>query len=381
MKICLYSPYVPKHTGGGEKYFFDVAKTLVELGHDVYIGITCNLKDELTYCSSEKSSDPTQQISAHEEIRKRYEQFLDYSLAEIKFVQTPLNGLASFWQKLLWTRYWDVLYYATDGSLFFSLAKKNVLHIQIPFTDAKRSLIDRLKFFNWSVKNTNSGFTKQIIEKHWRTKVNYVHYPMIEAPRVSDEILAHKERIILHVGRFFRQLHSKRQDILVEIFKKMVTQYPQETTGWELVLIGSVEDEEYAADVAQAAENFSIRLLQVERSELWKFYQRASIYWHATGFGLDEMKEPAKMEHFGISTVEAMSMECVPIVIGQGGQVEVVGESLKEVLWKTEDECIQKTLEFITQPSLRQEKAKLARQQAQNFGHDRFKDTLAKMIQ
>ena len=360
MKICLYSPYVPKHIGGGEKYFFDVAKSFVEMGHDVFVGVTHDLDEKL--------------------IRQKYEQFLNYSLEGVKFISTPLNTPASFWQKLLWTKQWDVLYYATDGSLFFSLAKRNILHIQIPFSDPKSSFVDRLKLMNWSVKNTNSGFTKQAIEKYWHTKVDFVHYPMINPPAVSADLLAKKEKIILHVGRFFRQLHSKRQDVLVDIFKKLLKAHPKETKEWQLVLVGSVEDFSYANEVKKAAAGFPIKIVEVSHKQLWEYYQRASIYWHATGFGLDEAQEPAKMEHFGISTVEAMSMGCVPIVIGQGGQVEVVGPILKELLWKTEEECLKITLRMITDPKLRQEKAELARRRAQRFDQHQFRQTLAKMI-
>ena len=40
MKIALYSPYLPKHAGGGEKYLFDCAKILEEEGHNVSIAVS-----------------------------------------------------------------------------------------------------------------------------------------------------------------------------------------------------------------------------------------------------------------------------------------------------------------------------------------------------
>lgn len=378
MKICLYSPYVPKHIGGGEKYLFDVAQTLVNLGHDVSVSVTCHLDGSLTFPSQHMDKDG--QVSDHQQIRQKYQDFLDSSLEKVKFIPTPLNGQASFWQKLFWTKQWDVLYYATDGSLFLSLAKRNVLHIQIPFNDKKTSLLNRVKLANWSVKNTNSEFTKKVIEKYWRTKVNFVHYPMIVAPVAPPELLQNKEKIILHVGRFFRTLHSKRQDILVDIFKQLIQEHPQESQGWQLVLIGTIEEDDYFQEVKAKAAGFPISLLQLTRKDLWQYYQRASIYWHATGFGLEEFEEPAKMEHFGISTVEAMTMGCVPIVIGQGGQVEVVGPNLKELLWKTPEECITKTLPMMVSPSLRMEKGQVAQQQAKLFSSERFRQTLEKMI-
>jgi glycosyltransferase involved in cell wall biosynthesis len=212
-----------------------------------------------------------------------------------------------------------------------------------------------------------------------------VHQPMIEPPIKLTEsnlphILAEKKKMILHVGRFFSHLHTKKQDVLVEVFRQLLEKYPAETKDWELVLIGSVEDEKYYAVVKEAAKGLPIRLLQPNHSGLWQYYQMASIYWHATGFGSDEMNEPAKMEHFGISTVEAMSMGCVPVVIGQGGQVEVVGEKLKDLLWLTAEECINQTIRLIKDPQLRHQQAALAVEQSHQFGKEQFRNKLVKMI-
>ena len=53
-------------------------------------------------------------------------------------------------------------------------------------------------------------------------------------------------------------------------------------------------------------------------------YGRASIFWHAAGLGEDPERHPDRYEHFGITTVEAMSAGAVPVVIDAAGQVEIV---------------------------------------------------------
>jgi len=361
MKICLYSPYVPKHIGGGEKYFFDVAKVLADEGHQVLVGV------------HETDLDP-------EKIRAKYERFLGYSLSAVQFISTPIGTSAGFLKKLFWTRQFDVLYYATDGSLFFSLAKKNIVHIQIPFTQPKKGFVERLKLANWLVKNTNSAFTKKVIEEHWQTQVQYVHYPMVTIGNSSPKI-EKKEKIILHVGRFFTYQHSKRQDVLVEIFRELRKKYPKELEGWQLVLIGSVEDQKYAARVAEKAKGLPIKIIhELNRAELLEWYAKSAIYWHATGFGIDEEKHPECTEHFGISTVEAMLSLCVPIVLGKGGQLEVLGDALKELLWQTPDECIKKTLTIIEDKKAQKMYALKAAEQAKQFNSSRFRETLDKMI-
>ncbi len=370
MKICLYSPYVPKHVGGGEKYFFDVARELAELGHEVYVGVPNTTSPGLF-----------EEISSAAKIRRQYEQFLDCSLEKVRFITTPIGGAASFFEKLFWTRHFDVMYYLTDGSLFFSLAPRNILHIQFPFAKPKKSFMDRVKLWNWSVKNTNSAFTKQVIEQHWQTEVQYVHHPMVTTPQLSPKFLSKKEKVIVHVGRFFRQLHSKRQDVLVEIFRELIAAYPKQTKAWQLVLIGSVEDPGYAAEVARQAKGLPIKVIhQVSRPELEKWYAKAAMYWHATGYSADEKTEPEKTEHFGISTVEAMSYGCVPVVIGKGGQPEVLGEQLQDWLWLTKNECIEKTAKLIEDTDMREHFARVAVEQAQTFNREKFVSTLQAMI-
>ncbi len=395
MKICILSPYIPKHFGGGEKYLMDVASTLSG-EHEVSIAIPDTRN---AYGTSNNGLRPPARFDArraveagitdYDDYKKKYEDFLGRSLKNIDFIPSPFFASTSFLEKLLWTRQFDVLYYATDGSLFFSLAKKNVLHIQVPLQLNKSSLIERFKLLNWQVKNTNSGFTKKFVEKWWGTKIDFVHYPLAALDsQAAGSRQQDKKKIILNVGRFFRQLHSKRQDVLVDIFKQMLSDHPKESKGWKLVLIGSVEDQEYAKEVEKKAKGLPIEIHHdVSRQELLEWYSRSSIYWHATGFGVDEDKHPEKQEHFGITTVEAMSYGCVPVVIKRGGQVEILGQELAELLWESKEECVEKTL-WITNDAclparqgLRMKQySELAVKRSKEFGEDKFKKTLLKMI-
>lgn len=356
MKICIYSPYIPKHYGGGEKYLFTVAETFATQGL-VYVAV-----------SSQTPISPRQNLR----LKKLYSDFLGKSLHKnINFIATPLGTNDNLLNKLFWTRQYDVMYYATDGSLFFSLARRNILHIQIPFTNKKSSFIDRLKLKNWSEKNTNSNFTKKVIEANWETKIDFVHHPVIVEPHDIDFIK--KEKVILHVGRFFKQLHSKRQDVLVEIFKKL------NADNWKLVLIGTVEDKSYLNQVKKLAKGLNIEIkTKVSRKNLLSWYKRASIYWHATGYQVKESDHPEKVEHFGISTVEAMSYGCAPIVINKGGQKEILTEELRKWLWSTQDECVRLTRDLINSKKKLKELQQLAKKRAEEFDQQKFDKQLLK---
>ncbi len=364
MKICFYSPYVPKHFGGGERHFFDVA-TLAATKHDVVIAINRDEKKSL------------------EQVRAGYQKFLSYSLDDLKFVYSPIPT-GSFLEKLWWTKQFDYLYYATDGSLFFSMAATNNLHIQIPFTDSKSSFLDRLKLYNWNIKNTNSKFTKKVIEEKWRVNVDFVHNPKVsfeEILKANPSGKIKKEKIILNVGRFFKQLHSKRQDALVDVFKLMTKQSPEKMRGWKLVLIGSVEDQDYFDEIVESAKDYPIEFLtEISRETLLINFHKSRIYWHSTGYEVDENISPEKMEHFGITTIEAMAAGCVPIVIGKGGQVEIMGSVLSELLWITKDQCAQNTFKVLDGEFDSAEIHKKILLQARKFDENVFAENLWKMF-
>ena len=362
MKACLYSPYIPKHVGGGEKYMLDVACALAKK-YTVSIAIP-------------------QQYAGDASIVKKYESFLNRSLDDISFIPSPLGSKTNFLQKLFWTRQFDVMYYLTDGSLFFSLAKKNILHIQFPLKLDKSSFLEQFKLKNWQIKNTNSEFTKKVFESTWPTKIDLVHHPLVDVDEINRITASiKKEKIILNVGRFFRQLHSKRQDVLIDIFRKLVIKYPLETKGWKLVLIGAVEDQKYLSQIKRKKRGLPVEFYHdLDRRKLLEWYGKSSIYWHATGYGVNPEKHPEKVEHFGISTAEAMAAGCVPIVHGKGGQLEVIGDELNDLLWLKQQECVKKTKQIISDHKLRMEYQRKAKQQVKFFGKNIFEQKLFKMI-
>lgn len=368
MKICLYSPYIPKHTGGGEMYLLQVAECLLEDSHQVFLAI-----------GGEGVAAGGQASAQAQTIIDQYQTAFNLNLAGLEVISTPLNSPANFLQKLLWTRQFDVVYYLTDGSIFASLAKhKSILHLQFPFTQRK-SLLEQFKLLTWRVKNTNSEFTRGVVEKSWPTKIDLVHSPYVELSQ--SPTAPKKEKVILHIGRFFRQLHSKRQDVLVESFKELRKRFPEESQDWKLVMIGGIEDQDYADEVKNLSQGQPIEFyhdLNRDQVEEWLF--RSKIYWHATGFGVDQALHPEKVEHFGISTIEAMAAGLVPVVINLGGQPEILADKLRECLWNTQLELVDITQKLMTDKERWQKLSQLAQQRARHYSKTRFASALKQML-
>ncbi|HZZ98710.1 MAG TPA: glycosyltransferase family 4 protein [Candidatus Saccharimonadia bacterium] len=357
-RVALYSPYIPKHVGGGERYLLSVAEYFSH-SHETFILVR------------EKIDEKT--------VRQKYEDAFHLDLSKVEFKQTLIGTGASLFDRLRETAQYDILYYLTDGSLFFSLARKNILHIQFPFTFAKPEFSERLKLMNWSVKNTNSQFTKQVVEKAWHTKIGFVHEPYIDNALFAP---GKKENIIVSVGRFFTGLHCKRQDVLVESFRRLVR---GGLSGWRLVLIGpiepGVENAAYTASIADAAKGLPIKIFHDASFDvLRQYYAAARIYWHAAGFEIDEQKEPLKVEHFGISTLEAMSSGAVPIVVGKGGQKEIVEDGKSGFFWQTTEELATHTKRLMSDDDLQRQMSLAARERAMQFDKTRFIRTLEEML-
>lgn len=193
----------------------------------------------------------------------------------------------------------------------------------------------------------NSAFTQKYIRKYWDRDSEIV-YPISDNAKVDAE----KKKRILNVGRFFYNngiTHHKRQDFLVDTFTKMKNLHED---GWELHLAGTLNenpgDMSYVIDLMRRADGYPVYFhLDAPLSGLKKLYSSSRIYWHATGYGADSKKNPERQEHFGISTVEAMSAGAVPVVIKSAGQQEIVKDGVNGYLWESEQQLMEKTEQAI----------------------------------
>jgi glycosyltransferase involved in cell wall biosynthesis len=197
-----------------------------------------------------------------------------------------------------------------------------------------------------------------------------------------------KERLILHVGRFIadvgeRERHHKGQGVLLETFKKMDDLQRQ---GWELHFAGSVGDDEesakFATALARGAERYPVKFhFDAKLDELRELYRRAAVYWHATGFGRAAEEYPAGQEHFGITTVEAMSAGAVPVVYGSGGQREIVTHGRDGFCWKGTDELSNLTQTLAADAALRESLSRQAVASSKRFGKETFVTSVDRLVE
>lgn len=220
----------------------------------------------------------------------------------------------------------------------------------------------------------NSQFTQQWAREYWQMETD-ICYPQIEVERFQP---LPKKRQIVSVGRFFREGHNKKHLVMVQAFKELVD---NGLTDWSLHLAGGVIQEklhlEYVDAVRDAAAGYPIELhVDMPFEQLRTLYGESAIYWHAAGYGESAAREPVKLEHFGITTVEAMAAGCVPVVIARGGQIEVLEDGITGFHWQTIDELKEQTLRLCSDEPLRDRMSQAAIQRSREYDRAHFETRL-----
>lgn len=319
-KALIVSPYLD-HLGGGERYMLATAQVLESLGYQIYFGW-----DNLSEISR-----LSQMLGIH-----LVNPQLDPAIKNLYMHHNPFSMFNA-------TRRYDVVFYLSDGSIPLLGGRCNLVHMQVPFHGVGgTSIKNKLKKLFIHNVVVNSLFTKSVIDKEFGID-SLVLYPPVTSVGEGGA----KQKQILSVGRFDPSLNIKHQDILIEAFKQLSPSLP----GWKLILAGGSSSEGWITQLQKKTEGYPIEIMtNVGHHDLVHLYQSSLIYWHAAGYGIDEVKNPELTEHFGISTVEAISAGCIPLVVPYGGQREIVTDS--QFHWESIDVLVSKTLNLANVKSI-----------------------------
>lgn len=348
-KAALYDPYLDT-LGGGEKHILSICKVFEDNGYDIIIYWDKNLQEKI-------------------------DSQLNIKLPTLKFCPNIFKN-GSFIKKIVELKTFDVFFYVTDGSYFYSPSKKNYIFAMVPKKELySRSSLNVLKTHNSSFIS-NSKFTQKSL-KTWGIK-NTVIYPFIDSDFINLDITSvKKEKIILSVGRFFSHLHSKRHDLSIHMFKNYIKNNPQ-FNDYSLILAGGLkeEDKEYFEKLKKDANNDPKIIFKPNLSykELIELYKKSEIYWHFAGYGINDTENPEQVEHFGITPLEAMGSGCITYCYNAGGPKEIIQNSINGFLFNSEEELLEKMRNVQDDTHLKtaiKESAKLFVKN--NFTYDVFK--------
>lgn len=354
-KAALYDPFLDT-MGGGEKHILSILEAFAEQGYEVNIFWDKNLTKEIFNRFSFQSINRL----------KRLPNIFKQKRSLFKTFET-FQALKKF----------DYFFYITDGSYFFSSAKNNFVFCMVP--DKKLynlNLLNRLKLWNYTFIS-NSPFTTK-----WLTKWNI--NPITIPPYIDSKLFANnknkKEKVVLSVGRFFSHLHSKNQEKIIQTFKLLKQSNPL-FKNYRLVLAGGLKDEDkdYFNQLKSFAKNDSSITFKpnIPLYELYKLYELATYFWHFTGFGVDEEKNPELVEHLGITPLEAMASGCLTFCYSAGGPKELITDGKNGFLFSDVDELIDKMIKVDSNKFLKEKIINNGRLFVkENFSYEVFKNKI-----
>ena len=215
----------------------------------------------------------------------------------------------------------------------------------------------------------NSQYTAGWIERYYG-RSSSINYPPVQ----TDQFVpGQKEKLILTVGRLQGGLWSKRQEILLSVFQSLYN--AGMLSDWRMEICGyGKSDSTYLAGLREQARGYPVTI-SVDRpfDELAGLYGNASLYWHAMGLGQDAQAHPCSFEHFGLSTAEAMSASCIPMVFAGGGQTEIVCDSRAGFVWRNIDELAGNVRAFLAMSDeQRGQMRRAARSAVERFDQQNF---------
>lgn len=333
MKIAVFTEnMLMQGSGGAEVYALKLAEVLSTVcAYDVTVFTVCNEESEKDY----------------NKIYKKYDvQPLPVRSIYLKHVKNQLLDIPNrifFWFKLRnqVAKHFDVFINCTHNRLigFRNIFSVHLVHFPIknyakilPFPFGK--IMNKVYRNSYKLFLSNSCFTQYHLKKEWNVD-SIVLNPPINMQAVSKNLLKNKEKIILMVGR----LVPDKRFLEMVLFYESVMNEPL-FQDFKLVIIGNKDKNcaDFYEELLSHVKKNKIEIYSdVSFSSLIEWYKKSFIFLHAKGY-LESDDNPIMMEHFGMTTVEAMANGCIPIVINKAGQKEIVENGTCGFLWNSEKE-------------------------------------------
>jgi glycosyltransferase involved in cell wall biosynthesis len=334
--VGLFTPYL-NILGGGEKHILSILQVFDRAGYNVVIFWDGDMSEQFRHRLQIEFT----HLTFAKDLRKQ-------SMFEKSLLLSPLEWL----------------FYVTDGSYFFSPAKRTAVFCMVPDKKLYRmSPMNMLKTANAQFI-ANSHFTQAHLHS-WGIE-STVAYPFV-SDAFFQASLSPKQPMVLSVGRFFRHLHSKKHEELIKAFIAFHDHYPD----FRLVLAGGVTPEDQIV-VDELRSTFPQQYIQIKTNlgfeELRQLYQDALVYWHFAGYGIDEKEHPERVEHLGMTPLEAMASRTVPFCFNAGGPREIIDHRTNGFLFSSPDELMKEMNYFLSSPHLQ----RTIQENAYQFVHKTF---------
>lgn len=380
-RIGLYIHEVLYNRGGTEAYTVRMAEALAEIypQAEIFFVSECHAPSDFrgddSFCAL---------------MKERYGVEFDSGKVHLRPVRTDGRGrLGALLQKRRMrnaSRDADLFFYCSRGYLTFR-ARRNIAIIHFPMRpepDSSRKGLslpakilrkrrDRRFASSYDAFLPNSTFTRGYLEQYWpsipKEKIHLLYPPIAPVPDMGLP----KEKIILVCSRIDA---AKKLELMIDAYRSS----PLLHGSYRLVIAGNNASDtvDYWEKICGYTKGGDVELYpNASWDKIVELYNRAQVFWHCKGYGEDD---PYMMEHFGMTTVEAMGAGCVPVVIDKGGQAEIVTEG-SGFKWDSPEQLVARTEELARDPELAARMSRAARERAADFYTDAFRERLRGILE
>ncbi|AEE15737.1 glycosyltransferase family 4 protein [Treponema brennaborense] len=280
------------------------------------------------------------------------------------------------------TKQSDIFFYCSKG-LMTGKAKHNVAVIhfpmerktsfptykKIPFLKPLAVHTDKKFAASYDFFLPNSEFTSYWFKEKWSVDDKKIRILYPPVTMISGKKKKEKNKILI----CSRIEQSKKIEELIAAY--LSSEYLKEHCVLTVAGSAKKESAEYVESLKKIDSGIRF-ILDPLRTEIEDLYAESFIFWHAKGFG---ESDPYKMEHFGITTVEAMSAGCIPVVINKGGQPEIVSAQCG-FKWDTLQELVKYTESIYKNPDMADSFVRNSIKQSKRFSKETFMAELKNLL-
>lgn len=342
-KIAIFSAYYVPHLGGVERYTFNLARKLNQLGIEVII-VTTKYDDELSeYEETEYAK--IYRLPIYSIFKKRYPIINNNKKCKKLLNLVKEENIDSI---IIQTRFWTSSYI---GSIF---AKKNKIPVCVIEHGSSHFTVNNkvLDFFGKIYEHLLTKLLKKNVKdfygvsekcnewlKHFKIDAKGVFYNSVD----SDEFDIHKEEIVKNEDNIkicfaARLIKEKGIEELIEAFKELRNKY-----NISLYIAGNgplydrlKEDNKYDRDI-----NI---LGKMSHDEVMKLFAESDIFVHPSRFS----------EGLPTSILEAGLMKCAVIATPMGGTAEIISnDDYGLICGFTKDDIKSCLIKLLDEPKLR----------------------------
>ena len=243
----------------------------------------------------------------------------------------------------------DLFFHMSNGKesdIHFRIAKKQIFHCQFPF-DLNNPWENGYSLKNnYDIVLLNSDFT---LDNYRKTSKNmfpvekiHILYPLCYKNDSSKNSHIFKDKpndkiIFVTIGRIFKYdkgANNKHHDKIIRIFNKILYDF----SNAELHIIGSIVHQDwydYLNNIKHANIYIHPDINNITKNNILK---KTHYIIHAAGLDKNEIVNPYVFEHFGISIIEGMRYNCIPICTDGGYPKYYINHNENGYLFKTMDD-------------------------------------------